>query len=106
MNFDIGGMMSKARDLKENLAKMKETLETIEVDGESGGGLVKVIATCDMKLQKIEIDSAVEGDKEMMQDLIVAAVNTALSKAKERSAEEMNKVTGGLNIPGMPGMGV
>jgi hypothetical protein len=80
---------------------MKDSLDSIIVNGESGGGLVKVEITCSMKMRKIEIDPAVEGDREMMQDLIVAAVNNALSKAKEKSAEEMNKVTGGLgNIPG------
>lgn len=101
MNFDFAGMMSKAKDLKENLGKMKETLQNISVEGESGGGLVKVVASCDLKVRKIEVEPQVEGDREMMQDLIVAAVNNALEKAKEKSSEEMNKVTGGLgNIPG------
>lgn len=101
MNFDISAMMEKAKNLKENMAKMKESLSGLSVSGESGGGLVRATATCDMRLTKIEIEPQVEGDREMMQDLIVAAVNNAFEKAKEKSAEEMNQITGGLpNIPG------
>lgn len=113
MKPNMGNLMKQAQKMQENLQKAQEELENISVDGSAGGGMVKVTANCKMEIQSIAIEEEVykDNDKEMLEDLIVAAVNQALANAQQRANEEMQKATGGmmagLNLPGglkFPGM--
>ncbi|NLM40186.1 MAG: YbaB/EbfC family nucleoid-associated protein [Firmicutes bacterium] len=99
-------MMKQVQKMQAELARVQEELGTKTVEGSAGGGVVTVIANGHQEIQQIKIDPDVidPDDVEMLEDLILAAVNDALRKARELSAEEMQRVTGGLNIPGMPGL--
>jgi nucleoid-associated protein EbfC len=101
-----GGMqalMKQANQMQLRMKKMQEELAAKEFEGASGGGAVKVIVTGDSKLKSVEIQQDVfaAGDKDMLQDLVVTAVNTALTTAKTTSDQEMAKITGGFSLPGM-----
>lgn len=101
---DMGRMMKQAQKLQEDMAAAQERLATVEVEGSSGGGVVKAVCNGQQELRGITIDpGAVDpADVEMLQDLIVAAVNDALKRSREVAAAEMSRVTGGLQIPGLP----
>jgi DNA-binding YbaB/EbfC family protein len=101
-----GGMqalMKQANQMQLKMKKVQEELATKEFEGTSGGGAIQVKVTGDNKLVKVTISPEVmqSNDVEMLQDLILAATNDAIRLAKETSQKEMDKVTGGLNIPGM-----
>lgn len=98
-------MMKEAQKLQARVAEMQQKLAEETVEATAGGGVVKVVATGDKKIDKIEISPEVVDpeDVEMLEDLVVAAVNEALHKVDEMVEKEMGKLTGGLNIPGMPG---
>jgi len=101
-----GGMaqlMKQANQMQMKMKKTQEELALRQFDGTAGGGAVKVTVNGDHLLQKIHIDSEVmkSGDVEMLQDLITAAANDAIKVAKETSAKEMEKITGGMGIPGL-----
>lgn len=101
-----GGMaqlMKQANQMQLRMKKAQEEVGKMEFDGSSGGGAVKVRVNGDQKVLKMEISEEVmkSGDVEMLQDLIMTAVNDAMKTAKETSAKEMEKVTGGMNIPGL-----
>jgi DNA-binding YbaB/EbfC family protein len=102
---DMGKMMKQARKLQEKMNKLQEELGDKTVEASTGGGMVKVVANGRREVQSIEISPEVidPDDVEMLQDLTLAAVNEALRKAEELAAEEMGKITGGLNlkIPGL-----
>ena len=100
---NLGGLMKQAQKMQAKLAKLQEELEKREVEASAGGGMVKVTATGKQEITKIIIEPDVvdKEDIEMLQDLIIAAVNEALRKSKEMLTEEMGKITGGLNIPGL-----
>ena len=97
-------MMKKAQEMQKKMQEMQNSLSNLEVEGTSGGGMVKVIMNCKNEVKKIDVDSSIikQDDKTMMGDLIVAALNDAKSKAEEKSQDEMKKLTGGLGLP--PGM--
>ena len=101
---NIGNMMKQAQQLQKKMAEMQEKLNSIEVEGVSGGGLVKVLASAKGEIKRIIIDDSlmVKEEKEMTEDLIVAAINDAKQKGEAASQEEMKSVTGGLPLP--PGM--
>ena len=101
---NIGNMMKQAQQLQKKMAEAQEKLNTIEVEGNAGGGLVKVIATAKGEIKRIMIDDSLmsKEEKEMTEDLIVAAINDAKQKGEEASQEEMKSVTGGIPLP--PGM--
>ena len=101
-NFE--DMMRKAQDMQKKMQEMQNSLSNLEVEGTSGGGMVKVIMNCKNEIKKIDVDPSIikQDDKTMMEDLIVAALNDAKSKAEEKSQDEMKKLTGGLGLP--PGM--
>ena len=101
---NIGNMMKQAQQLQKKMAEAQEKLNAIEVEGSSGGGLVKVISTAKGEIKSIKIDDSliVKEEKEMTEDLIVAAVNDAKQKGEIASQEEMKSVTGGIPLP--PGM--
>ena len=93
-------MLSKAKDMQDKMKEAQEQIKKIEVEGVSGGNLVKVILTGDYELKTIIItDKAKTEDQEIRNDLIKAAYNNAKENLKKKSAEELSKVTGGLNLP-------
>jgi nucleoid-associated protein EbfC len=95
---DMQQMMRQAQRMQSEIKRVQEELEDREVEASAGGGVVKAVMTCGKKLKSLQIDPAAidPDDAEMLQDLIVAAVNEALARAEEVSQEEMAKVTGGL----------
>jgi nucleoid-associated protein EbfC len=99
----LGKMMKQAQQLQAKMLKLQEELAEKTVETSAGGGMVKVIASGRQQLVSIQIEKEVvdPDDVEMLQDLILAAANDALTKAQEMVTEEMNKLTGGLNLPGM-----
>ena len=101
---NIGNMMKQAQQLQKKMAEVQEKLKSIEVEGVSGGGMVKVIATAKGEIKRIIIDDSlmIKEEKEMTEDLIVAAINDSKQKGEAASQEEMKSVTGGLPLP--PGM--
>ncbi len=102
MKGGIGKIMQQAQQMQETMRKAQEELANIEVTGSSGGGLVTVVMTCRHDVRKVEIDpSLIEDDKEMIEDLIAAAVNDAVRKVEKASQEKMAGLTAGLNIPGL-----
>ncbi|MBI5116496.1 YbaB/EbfC family nucleoid-associated protein [Candidatus Poribacteria bacterium] len=102
---DMGKIMKQARQLQERMAKIQEELAAKTVEASTGGGMVKVVATGKRDIQSLEISKEVVNpdDIEMLQDLVLAAVNEALRKAEELANAEMSKLAGGMNlkIPGM-----
>jgi DNA-binding YbaB/EbfC family protein len=99
----LGKMMKQAQQLQSKMLKLQEELAEKTVETSSGGGMVKVVANGKQQLVSIQIEQEVvdPDDVEMLQDLILAAANDALAKAQEMATGEMNKLTGGLNIPGL-----
>ncbi len=104
MGMNMQKMMKQVQKMQAELKRVQEELANKTVEGTAGGGVVTVIANGHQEIQQIKIDPDVidPDDVEMLEDLILAAVNDALRKAQELSAAEMQRVTGGLNIPGMP----
>ncbi len=96
-------LMQQAQSMQKNMAKLQEDLATREYEGTSGGGMVKATVKGDMSVSGIVIDPKVidPSDVDMLQDLVVSAVNTALQTAQQTAQSEMAKITGGMNIPGM-----
>lgn len=104
---NINNLMKQAQRMQNEVARVQEELTHKTVEATVGGGAVRVVATCDKKIQELVISpEAVDPDDvEMLQDLLVAAVNEALRKAEEASAADLGKVTGGLGgLGGMPGL--
>ncbi len=99
----MGNMMKQAQQLQSKMMKLQEELAEKTVESSSGGGMVKVTANGRQQILSIQIEKEVidPDDVEMLQDLILAAVNDALAKAQEMVSSEMSKLTGGLNIPGL-----
>jgi len=100
---NMGNLLKKAQQLQEKMAKLQEELSEKTVETSAGGGMVTVIATGKQEIASIKIDPEVvnQEDIEMLEDLVLAAVNDALSQAKQMVTEEMSKLTGGVNIPGL-----
>ena len=98
---NIGNMMKQAQQLQKKMADAQEKLNSIEVEGISGGGMVKVLATAKGDIKRIMIDDSlmIKEEKEMTEDLIVAAINDARQKGEAASQEEMKSVTGGIPLP-------
>ncbi len=93
----LSGLMKQAQAMQENLKKAQEELAFVEVTGESGSGLVKVLMTCKHDIKRITIDpSLLADDKDMLEDLVAAAFNDAVRKAAETSEAKMSKLTAGL----------
>lgn len=104
MSFDIGGMMDKIRNMQTEMEETKRRLKEIKVSAESGGGMVKVTMSCDTRVKSLNIDDALlkSDDKDMFEDLIVAATNKAIEEVEKTVEEEMGKLKGGMpNIPGL-----
>lgn len=102
MKGGIAGLMKQAQQMQENMKKMQDQLATVEVEGQSGAGMVKVLMTCKYDVRRVSIDPSVMDDKEMLEDLVAAAVNDAVRKVESTTQEKMAGFTAGLNLP--PGM--
>lgn len=101
---DFGGLMKQAKDFQTKMQTMQEELKSRHYDGQSGGGMVRVTVNGRSELISIKIDPQAVSDLEMLEDLIKAAVNAAATRSQEALKEEMAKLTGGLNIPGLSNM--
>ena len=103
MKGGLGNIMKQAQKMQENLQKAQAELEQMEVTGESGAGLVKVTMTCKHDVKRVEIDPSLIGDdKEMLEDLVAAAVNDANRRVETETQEKMSGLAGGMGLP--PGM--
>ncbi|MBX9963036.1 MAG: YbaB/EbfC family nucleoid-associated protein, partial [Burkholderiales bacterium] len=90
----------QAQQMQENMKKMQEQLATLEVEGQSGAGMVKVLMTCKHDVKRVTIDpSLLADDKDMLEDLVAAAVNDAVRKVESTTQEKMGALTGGMNLP-------
>ncbi|MDX1779422.1 MAG: YbaB/EbfC family nucleoid-associated protein [Thermodesulfobacteriota bacterium] len=100
---NLGNIMKQAQKMQAQIAKVQEELADKTVEASAGGGMVTVVVNGKQEVLSIKIESEVVDaqDKEMLQDLVVAAVNEGLRKSQEMVAEEMKKITGGLQIPGL-----
>jgi DNA-binding YbaB/EbfC family protein len=98
---DMAGMMKKAKEMQSKMEQMQHDLNSVTVVGESGAGLVKATATAKGDLTALDIDPSIfnSDDKEVVEDLILAAIKDAQAKAAEKSEEEMGKMTEGLGLP-------
>ncbi|HTH41378.1 MAG TPA: YbaB/EbfC family nucleoid-associated protein [Rhodocyclaceae bacterium] len=99
---NIAGLMKQAQQMQQNMTKAQEELASVEVEGQSGAGAVKVVMTCKHDVRRVSIDPSVMDDKEMLEDLIAAALNDANRRAEATTQERMGSFTAGLNLP--PGM--
>ena len=103
MKNQLAGLMKQAQAMQDNLKKAQDELGTIEVEGQSGAGLVKVTMTCKHDVKRVVIDpSLLADDKDMLEDLVAAAFNDGLRRAEEVSQETMGRLTAGMPLP--PGM--
>ena len=103
MKGQLAGLMKQAQAMQDNLKKAQDELAAIEVEGQSGAGLVKVTMTCKHDVKRITIDPSLVGDdKEMLEDLVAAAFNDGVRRAEAVSQEKMGKLTAGMPLP--PGM--
>lgn len=103
MKGGLAGLMKQAQQMQANMKKVQAELATVEVEGQAGSGLVKVAMTCANEVRRVQIDdSLLSDDKEMLEDLIAAAVNDAVKQAAALSQQRMSGFTAGLNLP--PGM--
>jgi hypothetical protein len=102
----MAGLMKQAQQMQENMKKAQEELARVEVEGQSGAGLVKVVMTCSHDIRRVSLDDSLLADaaedKEMLEDLIAAAVNDAVRKVEATTQERMSGFTSGMGLP--PGM--
>ena len=101
MKGGIGNLMKQAQKMQEDMAKAQEEMANIEVTGQSGGGMVSIVMTCRHDVKRVSIDDSLFGDdKDMLEDLIAAAVNDAVRQVEKTSSDKMSGMTAGLNLPG------
>lgn len=103
MKGGLAGLMKQAQQMQANMKKAQEELATIEVEGQSGSGMVKVTMTCAHEVRRVSLDdSLMSDDKDMLEDLIVTAMNDAMKQVDEMTRQKMGGFTAGMNLP--PGM--
>jgi DNA-binding YbaB/EbfC family protein len=103
MKGGLGNLMKQAQKMQADLQKAQEELAKAEIQGQSGGGMVKITMNGRHEVRRVEIDESLMGDdKEMLEDLVAAAMNDAVHKLEEHSKEQMSAATAGINLP--PGM--
>ena len=103
MKGQLAGLMKQAQAMQDNLKRAQDELDSIEVEGQSGAGLVKVTMTCKHDVRRVAIDpSLLAEDRDMLEDLVAAAFNDAVRRVEQTSTEKMSKVTAGMPLP--PGM--
>ena len=101
MKGGMGSLMKKAQKMQEDMQKAQEEIANMEVEGQSGGGMVKVLMNGRHELRKVSLDdSLMSDDKEMIEDLLAAAVNDAVRKIEQESSGKMSGLTAGLDLPG------
>ncbi len=100
---NLTGMLQQAREMQERMAGVKDRISELKVEGSAGGDMVRVKATGDLRITAISIEPSLlqNADREVLEDLVTAAVNQALQKAKDAAQKEMAEITGGMNIPGL-----
>ncbi|PID62877.1 MAG: YbaB/EbfC family nucleoid-associated protein [Gammaproteobacteria bacterium] len=97
---NMGGMLKQVQKMQENMEKAQKELETLEVSGEAAGGLVKITATCKNVIKRVSIDDSLLGeDRDMLEDLVAAALNDTLRKVEEKAAAHMGQLTEGMQLP-------
>lgn len=102
MKGGLGNLMKQAQAMQENLRRAQEELAKVEVTGTAGGGMVSVTMTCRHDVRRVQIDATLlQDDKEVLEDLVAAAVNDAVRKAEKASQEKLSGLASGLNIPGL-----
>jgi len=102
MKGGLGNIMKQAQQMQENLRKAQAELANIEVTGSAGGGLISVVMTCRHDVKRVTIDpSLMQDDKEMLEDLVAAAVNDAVRKVEDTTQQKMAGLTSGFNLPGL-----
>ena len=100
MKNQLAGLMKQAQAMQDNMKKMQDQLAAIEVEGQAGAGMVKVVMTCKNDVKRVTIDpSLLSDDKDMLEDLVAAAFNDAVRKAEATSNEKMGSLTAGLPLP-------
>ncbi len=100
MRGNIGQLMKQAQMMQENMRRMQEQLASVEVEGQSGAGMVKVVMTCKHDVKRVTIDPSLVGDdKEMLEDLVAAAFNDAARRVEAAIAEKMSGLSAGLGLP-------
>jgi nucleoid-associated protein EbfC len=100
MKNQLAGLMKQAQQMQDNMKKMQEQLATVEVEGQAGAGMVKVVMTCRHDVKRVSIDpSLLADDKEMLEDLIAAAMNDAVRRVETTVQEKMSGVTAGMPLP-------
>ena len=103
MKNQLAGLMKQAQAMQDNMKRAQDELATLEVEGQSGAGLVKVVMSCKHDVKRVTIDpSLLADDKDMLEDLVAAAMNDAVRRAEAVSSEKMGKLTAGMPLP--PGM--
>jgi hypothetical protein len=103
MKNQLAGLMKQAQQMQDNMKKLQDELGSMQVEGVSGAGMVKVAMTCKHEVKRVTIDpSLLKDDKEMLEDLVAAAMNDAAHKAEAAVQEKMSALTGGLGLP--PGL--
>lgn len=100
MKGGLGNLMKQAQKMQENMQKMQAEVAQMEVEGQSGGGMVKIVMTGRHDVKRVSIDDSLIGDdKDMLEDLIAAAVNDAVRQVEKQSQEKMSSLTGGIDLP-------
>ena len=100
MKGQLAGLMKQAQQMQENMKKVQDELASTEVEGQSGAGMVKVVMTCRHDVKRVTLDPSLLGDdKEMLEDLIAAAMNDAVRRVESTVQEKMSGVTAGLPLP-------
>ena len=100
MRGNIGQLMKQAQAMQDNMRRMQDQLATLEVEGQSGAGMVKVQMTCKYDIKRVSIDPSLMGDdKEMLEDLVAAAFNDAARRVEAMISEKMSGVTAGMGLP-------
>jgi DNA-binding YbaB/EbfC family protein len=99
MKGGIAGLMKQAQMMQENMKKAQDQLALVEVEGQSGAGMVRIVMTCAHDVRRVAIDQSVMDDKEMLEDLLAAAMNDAMRRVDATSKEKMSGFTAGLNLP-------
>ena len=100
MKAQIAGLMKQAQQMQENMRKLQDELASVEVEGQSGAGMVKVTMNCRHDVKRVRIDSSLlADDKDMLEDLVAAAINDAVRKVEAAVQEKMSALTGGLGLP-------
>ena len=101
MKGGIGNMMKQAQKMQADMQKAQEEIANMEVEGQAGGGMVKVTMNGRHEVRRVELDdSLMEDDKDMIEDLLAAAVNDAVRRIEQESSEKMSGITAGMNLPG------